>query len=166
MRQIDLLTQSEADFSACGTWRYTLRRRWADGPMMCWLMLNPSTADEIDNDPTVERCLRRAITAGFGAMSVANIFALRSTDPMGLYTHPDPVGPDNDTAIIELTTEADLVVCGWGIHGVLNRRGDTVRQMLDRAGVEPRCLLLTDNGQPGHPLYVSYAAKPIPIPET
>lgn len=107
---------------------------------------------------------RRAQAAGYSAVFVANIFALRSTDPRGLYSHPDPVGPDNDAAIIELAGQADLVVCGWGNHGVLNERSRHVLALLRSTGVTPHCLRMTGAGQPGHPLYIGYDVQPSPMP--
>lgn len=101
-----------ARFSNCRTWRYTLWRRWADGPAVLWLMLNPSTATETSNDPTVERCQSRALAAGYSAVFVAAIFARRSTDPRGLYSHPVPAGTDNEAVIIKPAGQTDLVVCG------------------------------------------------------
>lgn len=154
-----------AIFSPCGQYRYLLWRRWGDGPKMLWIMLNPSTANETDNDPTVERCQRRAVAMGYGAVYVANIFALRSTDPKALRQVDDPVGPDNDEAIQLQANQAEIVVCGWGNHGTLNGRGQRVMQMIREIGVEPHALRVTGAGQPGHPLYVSYGIRPSPLHE-
>lgn len=153
-----------AIFSPCGRYRYRLWRHWSDGPSITWVMLNPSTADATSNDPTVERCCRRARTAGFGAIQVVNIFALRSTDPDALYASEDPVGPDNDQAILSAAAESKEIVCGWGNHGRLNDRGQAVLSLLENAGVKAKALLLTRAGQPGHPLYVAYAVTPRALP--
>lgn len=161
--QLRLDIEAGAEFSACRTWRYSLWRRWGAGPAMLWVLLNPSTADEHVNDPTVERCQRRAESGGYGAVWVANIFALRSTDPAKLYRHDDPVGPDNDRHIIALADEADLVVCGWGAHGALQDRGSHVLRLLHDRNTEPHCLRMTGAGQPGHPLYIGYDVEPKPI---
>lgn len=136
--------------------------------MVLWLMLNPSTADESVNDPTVERCQRRTQTMSngrYGGYYVCNIFALRSTDPTALYAAADPVGPGNDAAIIERAREAELVICGWGNHGQLNGRGRQVLSMLRGYGIETRCLRVTGAGEPGHPLYIGYSVQPRPLPE-
>ena len=118
MVSIDLLTEGSAQFSPCRRWRYTLQRTWdANLPSINFLLLNPSTADENRNDPTVERCQRRAERMGYGALFVTNIFAWRSTDPVVLNQVPDPVGPDNDDAIMARASQCALVVCGWGNHG-------------------------------------------------
>ena len=124
-------------------------------------MLNPSTADDVENDPTVERCERRARNTGFGGLRVANIFALRSTDPGALYETADPVGPENDSAILDSISDAGLVVCAWGGHGKLNGRGEYVLNLIRGAGHMPHYLQLNQDGTPKHPLYVGYAQQPV-----
>jgi hypothetical protein len=123
-------------------------------------MLNPSTAEEIVNDPTVERCERRARDMGYGGLRVANIFALRSTDPGALYGHKDPVGEDNDRAILESILGAGIVICAWGGHGNLHNRGKAVLDLISKAGVTPHYLVLNKDGTPKHPLYVGYDIQP------
>ena len=89
-------TESEAVYSGCELYRYALTRIWdADAPHVLFIMLNPSKATEIQNDPTVERCERRARRLGFGALRVMNIFAWRETDPKRLRAAAHPIGPDN-----------------------------------------------------------------------
>lgn len=152
---------SGAKFSPCMRYRYRLWRNWEpEKGYVTFLMLNPSTANEIENDPTVERCQTRALDMGFGGLQVVNIFAYRSTDPRVLYGLDDPVGPENDAAILEATREAKLVVCAWGKHGNLNNRGVEVTGMLRAAGVQLNCLGTNQDGTPKHPLYVGYAALP------
>ena len=152
-----------ATFSACSQYRYRLWRHWSAEPAVLFLMLNPSTADETVNDPTVERCQRRAKEMGAGGLQVANIFALRSTDPAALYTAADPVGPDNDAAILSAANECAQVICAWGVHGEHQGRGDAVLAMLGSAGITPHCLGTTKAGHPRHPLYVGYAVRPMKL---
>lgn len=91
---------SVANYSDCEKYRYDLTRVWDEnGKRVMFLMLNPSTATEVQNDPTVERCERRARTLGYGAFRVCNIFAYRATDPKVMRSAADPVGPENDQAI-------------------------------------------------------------------
>jgi hypothetical protein len=157
----EMTTTRDARFSPCRTYRYRLGITWkATDPRLCFLMLNPSTADEIANDPTVERCERRARAQGFGGVDILNLFALRSTDPRALYTHPDPIGPDNDAAILAVALRADVVVCAWGNHGLFRDRGLAVRAMLARAGIVAHALRITNAGQPAHPLYIPYSTVP------
>ncbi len=158
--------QTGATFSPCTHYRYTLWRTWdASKPSCLFLMLNPSTADEVDNDPTVERCQRRALAMGFGSLVVCNIFAYRSTDPGALYDLSDPIGPENDAAILAQASRAGLVVCGWGKHGALHGRGNAVLSMLRSAGVKPHALQINGDGSPKHPLYVGYQHAPVEMPE-
>ena len=123
-------------------------------------MLNPSTADEVANDPTVERCERRARAMGYGGLRVGNIFALRSTDPHALYSHHDPIGPDNDASIGDLVDGAGIVICAWGKHGSFGDRGHKVRMGLLVAGITTHYLKLNKDGSPAHPLYIGYDVQP------
>lgn len=152
-----------ATFSACGRYRYRLVRTWDAGlPRVAFVMLNPSTADATQLDPTLRRCLGFARDWGFGSMVIGNLFALRSTDPQVLYRDADPVGPSNDQALQDIAVEAQLVVCGWGVHGTLRGRGKTVAARLAQLRA-PHALRLTRDGHPCHPLYLPAALKPMPI---
>ncbi len=153
-------TSSWALYSKCEQYRYRLRRHWEDGKRIAFLMLNPSTATELKNDPTVERCERRALNLGYGGFEVINIFALRSTDPKGLYSSDDPIGALNDQAILDAVNNCDDVLCAWGNHGALGARGHIVRQIISTADRPLLHLGITKIGQPKHPLYVSYATQP------
>lgn len=153
---------SEAVYSDCERFRYLLTRIWGDGPRAMFVMLNPSTATEVQNDPTVERCERRARALGFGAFRVTNIFAFRATDPRVMRAEADPVGPWNDAAILQSLDWADQIICAWGNHGVHLGRGAEVERMLRDAGARMLHLGLTGQGQPRHPLYVGYDQRPSP----
>ena len=164
MKLLDDVT-ADAVFSECGTYRYWLARCWASKPgwrHVLWIMLNPSTATADEDDPTVRRCQTFARTWGYDGITVANLFALRSTDPKGLHTHPEPIGVDND-ATIECAALADstgLVVAAWGVHGVYRNRAWNVATMLRDAGVDLHCLGTTKDGAPKHPLYVAGNTTP------
>ena len=150
----------EAVFSKCGRFRYSLLRRWNDAgnaKLINFIMLNPSTADAMKNDPTVERCCKRAQALGYDRLIVTNVFALRSTDPAALYAAVDAVGPRNDAYIRDVAEKADVVVCAWGNHGVHLGRGDAVNKLLILKEKKVyRLGTLTQENQPRHPLYVSY----------
>lgn len=152
--------EAGATFSACRVYRYRLWRRWSDKPLVNWLMLNPSRADEHANDPTVERCERRARSWGYGGIVVTNLFAYRATDPAVMKQALEPVGEGNDAEIRRAATEAGLVVCAWGKDGAHRGRSAEVRALLVAAGVDPYVLRLGKNGEPWHPLYLSYALRP------
>lgn len=149
-----------ANFDPTRTYRYTLGRQWGIGGRAVFVMLNPSTADEHQEDPTIRRCIGYARDWGFGSLTILNIFALRSTDPRALLTSLDPVGPGNDAAIVSLVRGSDMVVAAWGAHGRLKNRGECVRDMLSREGFALHYLKLTNDGQPGHPLYLKSSLLP------
>jgi hypothetical protein len=154
---------SLAVYSDCETYRYTLTRIWDEfRPKALFVMLNPSTATEVQNDPTVERCERRARSLGFGSFRVCNIFALRQTDPKLMRAHPEPVGSANDRAIVDACAWADQIVCAWGVHGEHLDRGPKVEALMRGTGAKLHTLGLTRQGHPRHPLYISYAARPQP----
>ena len=143
-------------------YRYRLRRYWDEGTRIAFLMLNPSTATELKNDATVERCERRARTLGYGGFEVINIFALRSTDPKGLYIEPDPSGPYNDKFILDTIAACDTILCAWGNHGALNERSVEICNLLKNCLLPIQNLGITKTGQPKHPLYISYTVSPAP----
>jgi hypothetical protein len=151
---------SEAVYSDCESYRYLLTRIWDDGPRALFIMLNPSTATEIQNDPTVERCERRARALGFGAFRVTNIFAYRATDPRVMRAAADPVGPANDAAILQSVPWADMIICAWGNHGLHLDRGRQVHDMLQKVSTDLHHFGLTSQNQPRHPLYVGYEKLP------
>lgn len=154
-----------AEFSPDRKYRWSLYRIWQPkNPLACYVLLNPSTADEFSNDPTVSRCQVRALNAGFGGLLVVNIFAWRSTDPVALYHAADPVGGlSNDMAILAAARKSKLVVCGWGKHGALQDRGKKVLELIRSAGKVPHALRINSDGSPEHPLYLSYKLQPQPI---
>jgi hypothetical protein len=147
-----------ATFSPDRVYRYRLWRDFGKGPIITFCMLNPSTADESKNDPTIERCQRRAIEWGFGRLEVVNLFALRSTDPAELYTHRAPIGPMCDEDIATVYRLSDMFVCAWGKHGALYNRGQRVMAML--ASPKLHVLKWNRDGTPAHPLYLPYSLKP------
>jgi hypothetical protein len=152
---------SVAVYSDCEAYRYDLTRIWdASGPKALFVMLNPSTATEYQNDPTVERCERRARTLGYGSFRVANIFAYRATDPKVMRAIADPVGPANDEAIANGAVWADRIICAWGSHGAHLTRGAAVETLLRGIAKPLWHLGLTQAGQPKHPLYIGYDRQP------
>lgn len=156
---------SGAVFSDCNRYRYRLWRRWdVNEPVACFVMLNPSTADESANDPTIERCERRARSWGCGGIEIANLFALRSTDPTGLQDVDDPVGPENDASIITAIRTAQddgMAIMAWGGWGLYAQRQARVIDMLERNAILfAHAFKLNKDGTPAHPLYLPYALQP------
>lgn len=153
---------STAVYSDCERYRYALTRTWDPvGKCLLFVMLNPSKATEVQNDPTVERCERRARAQGFGAMQVTNIFAWRETDPHKMRQATDPVGPDNDSTLRDGAQWADTVIAAWGTHGVHRNRGPLTEQLLRATGKPLYSLGLSKHGHPKHPLYIRYSQQPI-----
>lgn len=154
--------ESLAVYSPCEAYRYALTRIWdVAAPKAVFVMLNPSTATELQNDPTVERCERRARALGFGGFRVVNIFAYRATDPRVMRAQADPVGPGNDAALVEAAGWGDQIICAWGNHGAHLRRGAAVEALLRAQGKPLFHLSLTKEGVPKHPLYIGYAVQPV-----
>ncbi len=154
---------STALYSECESYRYALTRVWnAAGTRMLFVMLNPSRATEVQNDPTIERCERRARALGYGGFTACNIFAWRETDPAALRRVSEPVGPDNDAVILDACAWADDILCAWGAHGTHRGRGSAVTDLLRRTGSPLLCLGTTRAGAPRHPLYIGYGTRPTP----
>lgn len=151
----------EALLSPDGVFRYTLGRRWSDGPRrVVFLMLNPSTADASVDDPTIRKCIGFARCWGFHALTVVNLFAFRATKPADLKRGGFQVGPDNLDHITTQAIEAERVVLAWGAnvgpHEVWPAR---VVSELQRLRVKLSCLGLCGNGSPRHPLMLAYETK-------
>lgn len=167
-----------AVISECGQYRYELRRVWDEAlPVCTWIMLNPSTADAEQDDPTIRKCIgftkqwchgtERA--PGFGGIVVGNLFAFRSTDPRGLLGVSDPVGPENYKHLKAMLVYANEnsghhdhpVVLAWGRFPRTELHDKAARVMWDcwlrRETPGLFCLGRTKGGQPRHPLMLAYA---------
>jgi len=154
-------TKSVATFSKCLKYRYSLTRMWDEtAPRCSYIMLNPSKADEVKNDPTVERCERRARRLGFGSFRVVNIFAFRATDPADLKRAKRPEGAENLQNILDAARWGDMILAAWGAHGDHRDQGAKCARALLETGKAIHHLGLTKYGHPRHPLYVSYAQEP------
>ena len=152
--------KSGASFSPCRTWRYKLSRRWPTaGAMVAFIGLNPSTADEINDDPTVRPCIGFARRWGFGGMYMLNVFGFRSTNPRALKTAADHVGPRNNAALLSTCCRCEMVVAWWGRWGGLFDRHRAVVELLGKVPIH--CLGLTQGGQPKHPLYLRSTTAPV-----
>lgn len=146
---------SGARISRCGRYRVRLWRTWGPGPIACLIMLNPSTADGREDDPTIRSCVRLLKELGFGGFVVVNLYSFRATEPDDLPMNPaTAIGPGNARAIEEAVTEADLVICAWGAN---KRAARAVGGALDIIELNRRavyCFGETKAGAPRHPLYV------------
>lgn len=147
----------KAKISDCGKYRYTLHRTIYPDAMYekrcLFIMLNPSTADDKADDPTIRRCMGFAKRHGCTEMTVVNLFALRSTDPKELLKAEDAIGPENDLYIneqIDLHQGNHLIIAAWGSNSFAKVRA---KELLIYTG-KVLCLGKTKNGHPRHPLYV------------
>jgi hypothetical protein len=137
-------------------YRFALWHRWGSGPQVLFVMLNPSSADETTDDPTIRRCIGFAKAWGFGSLAVGNLFAFRTSRPEELRSCAEPIGAGTDDWLIRLQAESALTVAGWGNHGRFMGRGSVVRSLLP----DLHALRLTKQGAPQHPLYVPRDAVP------
>jgi hypothetical protein len=143
-----------AILSSDNIYRYELSRIWDDEkPKILFIMLNPSTADEFVEDPTIRRIVNYAKDWGYGGVYVGNLYAFRSTDPKGLNSAEDPVGPENITHIQTLIGLVDKVVYAWG-----NERKEP--EWLKKIVTNPYCIDISKKGIPKHPLYLKKCLKP------
>lgn len=148
-----------AIFSPCRTWRYVLWRVWDESlPKVAFIGLNPSTADETQDDPTIRRCIGFARSWGYGGIHMLNLFAFRATDPRDLKAATQPIGPENNNRLILYCEASQLVVAAWGAHGAYRNRGTDARSMLWKLDLHH--LGLTKDGHPKHPLYLPKSLMP------
>lgn len=156
---------STATISEDGRYRYRLTRGSELGcpsalPPAVFVMLNPSTADGLVDDPTIRRCRGFAREWGCPGLVVVNLYAYRATKPADLKWADDPVGPLNDAFLASACHKQD-VICAWGQHATQERIFE-VWQILYRARARTFCLGLTKDGRPRHPLFVPYDQPLVP----
>jgi hypothetical protein len=143
-----------ATLSPCRTYRYSLWRVWEpDKGMVAFCGLNPSTADETVDDPTIRRCIGFARDWGYGGLYMLNLFAFRTKNPKVMKAAADPVGPENDATLADYQKKGVLIVAAWGIDGVFKGRADYVLKNVLVHG-PLKCLGRTKDGQPKHPLFL------------
>ncbi len=169
MGHVNAYATRQCEFSPDRLYRYVLCIEWKPSlPTMFVCMLNPSTADEFKNDPTIERMERRARKNGFGTLWVLNAFAYRATDPHELYDLDDPIGPGNDYWLTHAAWMArrpgSLFLVGWGTHVESVRKGRTqeILDILSANNCTPHALKINKDGSPSHPLYLPYTQVPFP----
>ncbi|MBP5510689.1 MAG: DUF1643 domain-containing protein [Kiritimatiellae bacterium] len=150
-------------FSPDRVYRYTLLHSWKffnePDRVVCWIALNPSTADENQLDPTLRRIRGYSRDWGYNGFMMLNAFAFRATDPREMAAASDPVGPENDRYLLDETARTDLVVCAWGTHAALNGRQEAILRLL--ADRPLHYLRLTKDGFPSHPLYLPANLRPV-----
>ena len=153
-------SKSGAVFSDCRKFRYALWRMWdEDTPLVMIIGLNPSTANEKVNAPTITRCISFACSWGYGGVCVTNLFGFRATAPTELKSYHDPIGKENDAWVHEMAKEAAIKVAAWGNHGKFLNRSVEFLSSLDQL----HCIKMNKSGEPAHPLYLKAELKPVPM---
>jgi len=150
-----------AVFSLGKEYRYVLWRWWnREKDYAMFIGLNPSTADEMKDDPTIRRCVGFAMDWGCGGLCMTNLFALRATNPVEIMSPcVEPVGFDTDYWLFKCAWKAKIVVAAWGTKGEYQQRDKIVYGMIENL----KCLGLTKAGHPQHPLYLPKNIKPRPF---
>lgn len=169
--QASLSLDGGAVLSSCRQYRYRLWRTWGDRKKCCvFVGVNPSTADETENDPTIRKCIGFAKRWGFGAIEMVNLFAWRDTDQRGLLTASDPIGIENDCRILQAFDGASRIVLAWGsgktaaVRKLITRRIGSEAAMLYSYGPAERGSFgETDDGFARHPLMLAYSTQFVPL---
>ncbi|MEM9317304.1 MAG: DUF1643 domain-containing protein [Pseudomonadota bacterium] len=147
-----------AEIAECGRYRYGLWRKWGPGPICTFVMLNPSTADAVQDDPTIRRCISFAKREGCDAVLVKNLFAYRATKPADMMAADDPIGPGNDADLRDAIRMAErhcwTLIAAWGAHPFAQERGKLVASW-----GKFQCLKKSKSGAAGHPLYIKGDAR-------
>jgi len=155
------IIKKSAVFSTCNQYRYSLSRVWdIKRKPALFIGLNPSTANETEDDPTIRRSMYYAYNWGFGGIIMVNLFAFRATMPIDLKKAKLPIGEENNKFIIECQKKASIVIVAWGNNGALLSRDKEVLDFI----TNPMCLKVNKSGQPAHPLYQKKDLSPIQFP--
>lgn len=156
-----------AIISECGKYRMRLSRHVNDDlpyNHLLFIMLNPSTADATQDDPTIRKCRGFSERLGFSFFEVVNLFDYRATDPKDLKKSPEPCSQHNMPMILAAARHSEMVICAWGTHGSYRGQDLQVIRMLECASIPMKALGVTKDGHPRHPLYVPYSAELINFP--
>lgn len=138
-------------------YRYVLSRIWDETkPAVMIIGLNPSTADETNDDPTITRCINFSKFWGYGGVHMLNLFAFRATSPQDMFKAPDPIGIHNDRYLDEYAQKCDKVICAWGNHGKFMTRSHDIKSKLTNL----HYLKMNKSGEPAHPLYLKSELLP------
>ena len=151
----------ETDAVIAGNYRYKLTRTWEEGPRVAFVMLNPSTADETEDDPTIRRCVGFARDWGYTGLVVVNLFAFRTKDPPVLLTVPQPVGALNPFFWREVRDDPTVnqIIAAWGAAPLAQRVVPLFQAVMQETGRMVQCLGETEHGHPKHPLYLAKTTK-------
>jgi hypothetical protein len=139
-------------------YRYVLSRIWDDSKQAVMMVgLNPSTADENEDDPTVARCINFAKSWGYGGIYMLNLFAVRTPKPKKIYKADEPIGSENDKYLKEYSQKCDKIICAWGNDGSYKNRSNEIKSNFSHLYY----LKINKSGEPAHPLYLKSDLVPI-----
>ena len=153
-------SKTDAKFSPCRKYRYVLYRIWDKSkPLVMFIGLNPSKADETIDDPTTKRCINFAKSWGYGGIFVTNLFAYRTNSPSKMKSYDDPIGEENDKWIKIFSKKAEIIIAAWGNNGIYLNRARVIEKYISNL----KCIKKNKSGEPSHPLYLKADLKPIPL---
>ena len=143
-----------AEFDKKREYRYVLKRKWGtnDDNFVNFVLLNPSTADEKEDDPTVNRCIKFAKSWEYDGIWITNLFAYIATKPENMKKAVEPVGKDNDYYILEYAKKSKKIVIAWGSDEDFSKRGSQVIKILSQL---KKTLYCFPRRNPQHVLRVS-----------
>lgn len=149
--------KKDAILSEDRKYRYVLSRIWDERkPKVMIIGLNPSTADETEDDPTLGRCVDFADSWGYGGVYMLNLFAFRATKPKDMFNASEPIGEENDTYLKNYANKVDKIVCAWGNDGKYQGRSSEIRNNFNNLFY----LKMNQTGEPAHPLYLKSELTP------
>jgi hypothetical protein len=149
--------KKDASISVDRKYRYLLSRVWDETkPMVMIIGLNPSTADEKEDDPTIRKCINYAKSWDYGGIYMLNLFAFRATQPSEMFKASEPIGEKNDTYIKTYSKKVNKVICAWGNDGKYQNRSNLIKNSVDNLYY----LKLNQTGEPAHPLYLKAKLTP------
>lgn len=153
--------KKDAVLSECSQYRYSLSRIWDETkPIIGFIALNPSTADHVEDDRTISRCINFSKLWGFGGFYMLNLFAYRATKPSDMMQSDSPIGSENNKYILELNNKVEKIVVCWGDKGRHKSRAREVIKLLSNNDLY--CISINNSGEPKHPLYIKGDAKLMP----
>lgn len=152
-----------AILSSCKKHRLQLWREWDSNlPKVLFIMLNPSTADDQQDDPTLRRCIDFAKQWGFGGLYIGNLYSFRATDPWSLLNVSKFSHRDNYKHLLTMANQCQLVVCAWGNYPVIKKLGIPLN-VFNHLEQKLYCIALSKASKPKHPLYLKKSLTPIPF---
>jgi len=151
--------KKQAIFSKDKAYRYLLERELDGKKHICFIMLNPSIANEKIDDPTIRRVIDFGIKFNAKKIWIVNLFAFVTSDPSYLLNTNDPIGKNNDKYIEKYSRLADIIILGWGNKGKFLGRDKEVLKKLKKFKHKVFALKILKNGSPSHPLYLKKTSE-------